>query len=119
MGTIKNFEDLDIWKLARKNANLVYKDYRRCKDYGFKDQIQRATVSVMNNISEGFCRNGNKEFHQFLKVAYASCGEVKNMYYLAEDLKYLSTEIAQSRRNEFQSLMNAIAKLMQYLRKCR
>ena len=117
MSSVYDFEDLNIWKMAREIANLTYSDYKDCKDYGFKDQIQRSAVSVMNNIAEGFCRKGDKEFNYFLKIAYASCGELKSMYYLAEDLKYLSKDIAIKRREDAQSIMNAIGKLKQYLKK--
>ena len=78
MGTIKNFEDLDIWKLSREIVNLVYSDFRKCKDFTFKDQIISAGISVMNNISEGFCRNSDAEFRQFLNISKGSAGEVKN-----------------------------------------
>jgi four helix bundle protein len=68
MTTIKNFEELEIWQLARELVNLIYFDFRECRDYGFKDQIYRAGISIMNNISEGFCRGGNPEFKQFLCI---------------------------------------------------
>ena len=70
----------------------------------------------MNNIAEGFCRNGDKEFHQFLNIAKASCGELKSMYYIAEDIKYVSNDIAIERRLTASQTMNGIGKLMSYLR---
>ena len=69
------FEDLDAWKVSRELANLIYAFCREpvlSKDYGFKDQIQRAAVSVMNNIAEGFERGSNKDFAKFLFIARAS-----------------------------------------------
>jgi four helix bundle protein len=84
MTTIKNFEELEIWKMARELVNLIYSDFRECRDFGFRDQITRAGISIMNNISEGFCRGGDPEFKQFLKISKGSAGEVKNMYYIAE-----------------------------------
>jgi len=63
MAKIENFEDLEVWKSARILTKKVYLDFNDNRDYGFKDQIQRCSVSVMNNIAEGFCRNGDKEFH--------------------------------------------------------
>jgi four helix bundle protein len=116
MAKIENFEDLEIWKSARILTKKVYLDFNDNKDYGFKDQIQRCSVSVMNNIAEGFCRNGDKEFHQYLKVAKASCGELKSMYYLAEDIVYINIDTALERRLEANNLMNGIGKFMQYLR---
>jgi four helix bundle protein len=71
MGTIKNFEDLEIWKMLRELVNLIYSDYRNCRDFSFKDQISRSGISVMNNISEGFCRNSDAE----LKIFAASYEE--------------------------------------------
>ena len=69
---------------------LVYKLFTNNKDYGFKDQAQRASVSVMNNIAEGFERKGDKEFSRFLYMAKGSCGEIRSMLYVALELKYIS-----------------------------
>jgi len=117
MSKILNFEELEIWKSSRILAKEVYVDFKMNKDYGFRDQIQRCAVSVMNNIAEGFCRKGDKEFHQFLNIAKASCGELKSMYYLSEDIEYVSSKKALQRREEATKIMNGIGKFMQYLRK--
>ena len=116
MSTIENFEDLEIWKTSRQVVKTVYSDFGAIKDYSFKDQICRAALSVMNNISEGFCRNSHKEFQQYLKISKGSAGEVKSMYYVAEDLSYISNELRISRQNEIQGLINGISKLMKYLK---
>ena len=116
MGTIKNFEDLEIWKMARELVNLVYLDFRNCRDYSYRDQITRAGISIMNNISEGFCRNTDAEFRQFLNISKGSAGEVKNMYYIAEDQKYVEIETSENRRNKSQRLINSIGGLMKYLK---
>jgi len=116
MGTIKDFEDLEIWKMARVLVNLIYSDFRDCHDYGFRDQITRAGVSVMNNISEGFCRNSDAEFRQFLNISKGSSGEIKNMYYIAEDQKFVGSGISIDRRNKTQRLLNSISTLMKYLK---
>ena len=87
------FEDLDAWKVSRELANLIYRFGRESgfsKDYGFKDQIQRAAVSVMNNVAEGFERGSNKDFARFLFIARGSVGEVRSMLYLALDQKYIT-----------------------------
>ena len=117
MATIKDFEELEIWKSSRILSKQVYLDFKVNRDYSFRDQVQRCSVSVMNNIAEGFCRNGDKEFHQFLNIAKASCGELKSMYYLAEDIEYIDKDIANERRLQANQLMNGIGKFMQYLRK--
>ena len=116
MAKIKDFEELEVWKSARILAKLVYLDFKENKDYGFRDQVQKSAVSVMNNIAEGFCRKGDKEFHQFLNIAKASCGELKSMYFLAEDIKYVNSDIAKERRLAANQIMNGIGKFMQYLR---
>ncbi len=116
MGTIKDFEDLEIWRMARTLVNGIYSDFGSCRDYGFKDQITRAGVSIMNNISEGFCRNSDAEFRHFLNISKGSSGEVKNMYYIAEDQKFVDNAISVDRRNKTQQLINSISALMKYLK---
>lgn len=116
MGTIKDFKNLEIWKMSRVLVNHIYSDFRNCRDFGFKDQITRAGVSVMNNISEGFCRNGDKEFRYFLNISRGSSGELKNMYYIAEDQKYVDNETSIDRRNQAQRLINSISALILYLK---
>lgn len=117
MATVKKFEDLEIWQLARQMVNLIYDDFRDCKDYNFKNQISSAGLSIMNNIAEGFSRESDKEFKQFLNIAKGSCGEVKSMYYTAEDQKYVSSEIANDRRNKSSVLLTKITNFIFYLKK--
>ena len=116
MGTIKNFEDLQIWISARNLVNLVYTDFNSCNDYVFRSQICRAALSVMNNIAEGFCRYSDAEFAYFLNISKGSSGEVKSMYYLGEDLHYVITETALIRRQLCQELNNGIAAFRKYLK---
>ncbi len=92
---VERFEDLDAWKVGRELATLIYacgREISLSKDYGFKDQIQRAAVSVMNNIAEGFERGSNKDFAKFLFIARGSVGEVRSMLYLALDQKYITEQ---------------------------
>jgi four helix bundle protein len=91
---IEKFEDIVGWQKAYELSQIIYQVFSDCKDYGFKNQIQRAAVSIMNNIAEGFERKTNNEFKQFLYVAKGSCGELRSMIYLAKSLKYLSDESA-------------------------
>jgi four helix bundle protein len=116
MGTIKNFEELEIWILSRELVNFIYSDFKTCKDFTFKNQICGAGISVMNNISEGFCRSSDAEFRQFLNISKGSSGEVKNMYYIAEDQHYVLPETALERRNHCQKIMNGNGSLMHYLK---
>ena len=92
---IERFEDLIAWQKARKLTQLIYQVSRRgafAKDFGLSGQIQRAAVSIMSNISEGFERGGRGEFHQFLSIAKASCAEVRSQLYVAFDVGYLNQD---------------------------
>ena len=85
---IEEFEDLIAWRKARELTREVYRVTRQgklAKDYGLSRQIQRAAVSIMSNIAEGFERGNPREFHQFLSVAKASCAEVRSQLYVALD----------------------------------
>ena len=93
MAKIERFEDLIAWQKARELTRRIY----LCtgvgafaKDFGLRDQIRRASVSVMSNIAEGFERGGRPEFHQFLVIAKGSCAEVRSQLYIAKDVGYLT-----------------------------
>jgi four helix bundle protein len=119
MATIKRFEDLAVWKEAREFVKTVYQlthNEEMKKDYAFKDQIRRASVSIMNNIAEGFGRYSSKDFRRFLDIATASNLEVKSMFYLGADLNYFQESkhdelILQSEKLHYQLLA-----LIKYLR---
>ena len=87
---IERFEDIIAWKKAKELTVQVYKLFEKSKDFGFKDQIQRATVSIMNNIAEGFERKSNNEFKHFLFIAKGSCGEVRSMLHIAKELNKIT-----------------------------
>jgi four helix bundle protein len=93
MPIYNRFEDLPVWKLARKLTILVY-DVTHCgefrKDYGLRDQIRRASISVMSNIAEGFEHETQAQFISYLGRAKASAGEIRCQLYIANDLNYLS-----------------------------
>lgn len=118
--TAKRFEDLRIWQEARVQANAVYdafgKDSCSARDFGFRDQIQRAGVSVMNNIAEGFERRSDPDFARFLDIAKGSNGEVRSMLYLAEDRRYLASEEAHILRDFSEKLSGGIEALAKHLR---
>ncbi len=92
MGKIEKFEDLKVWKDSMLLATEVYKHFRNHHDFGYRDQIQRAAVSIPSNIAEGYERQTNKEFIQFLYVAKGSCGELRTEVYLGIELGYLDRE---------------------------
>lgn len=106
--TVQNFEDLIIWNEARALCTHVYASCKKVKDYGFNDQIQRVAVSIVNNIAEGFDQSkiskDNKQFISFLNIASGSCGEVKSMLYLAQDLNYISMQEAEQLRKDCLSI---------------
>ena len=81
----RSIENLIVWKESRLLVNDIYKMMSGCKDFGFKDQIQRAAVSIMNNIAEGSESGSDAKFVNFLNIARGSCAEVKSMMYLCED----------------------------------
>jgi four helix bundle protein len=89
---IDKFEDLIAWQKAQDLAVEVYSSFEKVRDWGFKDQIQRASVSVSNNISEGFGRKGIADYLKFLYISHASCNEVKSMLYLAFRLRHISSD---------------------------
>lgn len=92
MTRIVKFEDIVAWQKVKLLSLNIYQSFKDIKDFSFRDQIQRATISVMNNIAEGFERNTNKEFKNFLYIAKGSCGEVRSMLYVSKELKYSSSE---------------------------
>lgn len=95
MATIKSFEDIDFWQKARDLSNDIYiktLEGSFSRDFGLRDQINRSSGSIMDNIAEGFERGGNKEFIQFLSYSKGSCGEVRSQLLRAKDRKHLSEE---------------------------
>ena len=86
---IERFEDIIAWQKSKELTIQIYKLFSEIKDFGFRDQIQRASVSIMNNIAEGFERRSNKELTHFLFIAKGSCGEVRSMLILANELNMI------------------------------
>ncbi len=95
MGKIERFEDIEAWKKARELTKVIYEvtaQGRIATDFSLRDQLRRASVSIMANIAEGFEREGNKEFRQFLTIAKGSVGEVKSLLYVTLDAEMTSSE---------------------------
>lgn len=87
---IQKFEDIIAWQKAQDYAVDIYSLFKSSKDFGFRDQVGRAAVSISNNIAEGFDRSSNADFCRFLYIAIGSCSEVKSMIYLANRLNYIT-----------------------------
>ena len=118
MGKIDRFEDIESWKLARETTNLVYeatKGEKFCRDFALVNQIRRASILVLSNIAEGFERNGNKEFLQFLSIAKGSCGEVRAQLYIALDQRYLDEAEFENIHDKLLATSRLITGLMRYL----
>ena len=90
---ITKFEDIIAWKKSKELTYSIYSELRNIKDYGFKNQIQRTSISIMNNIAEGYERMSNREFKNFLSIAKGSSGEVRSMLYVAKTLNYINDNI--------------------------
>jgi four helix bundle protein len=119
MTKIERFEDIEAWKLARELTRLIYRitsggDFAR--DFGLKDQIRRASVSIVSNIAEGYERGGDKEFLQFLAMAKGSCGEVRAQLYVAFDQSYISDEQFSLVSGKALEISRLLAGLIRYLR---
>jgi four helix bundle protein len=93
---IQKFEDIIAWQKSQDLCVKIYQHFRELKDFGYKDQIRRAALSISNNIAEGFDRKGDKEFLRFLYMALGSASETRSMLHLATRLNYLTDEQASS-----------------------
>jgi four helix bundle protein len=119
MGTFKRFEDIEGWRKARELTKEVYKKSKVdpfARDFGLKDQMRRASVSVMSNIAEGFERGGTKEFVQFLSIAKGSLGELEAQLYVARDQGYINEAEFVSLKDLAKSTKFKIGGLIDYLR---
>jgi four helix bundle protein len=118
MATYRSFEELDIWKKARMLADRIYSltcEGSFAKDYSLKDQINRSSGSIMDNIAEGFERGGNKEFVMFLSYAKGSAGEVRSQLYRALDRHHITEQIFKELKEETIAIGKMIGSLMVYL----
>ena len=110
------FEDLRVWKEAKGLAVQVYKTFQKSRDFGFKDQVQRAAVSAMNNIAEGFERGSDADFIRFLYIAKSSAGEVRSMIYLARELNYVDNASADELIQKSRLVSGSISNFIKYLK---
>ena len=118
MATIKRFEDLEFWQLAReicKKINQCLESNDKFRDYGLKNQIYNSSGSIMDNIAEGFERNGNKEFRQFLSIAKASAGECRSQLYRLKDKEAITENQFNELYNDLLNLSKQISGFINYL----
>lgn len=119
MASVKRFEDLEIWQLSRilcKDIHGVIQDTGLKTNFKLANQIDGSSGSIMDNIAEGFERNGNKEFIQFLSIAKASCGETRSQLHRIFDRELISNEKFEQLKTQCEQLSIKINNLIEYLR---
>jgi len=119
MATVEHFEDLEVWQLARTLVSKIYRLAKQgefAKDFGFRNQICRAAVSIVSNIAEGFERRSGNQFQQFLDIANGSTGEVRAQLYIALDLGYIPKDQFQELLGDTISIGKMLTSLIRYLR---
>ncbi|MDR4892887.1 MULTISPECIES: four helix bundle protein [unclassified Chryseobacterium] len=118
MGTVNKFEDLEIWKLSRQLCHEIYdiiESTNLKNNFKLCNQIDGFSGSVMDNIAEGFERNGNREFIQFLSIAKASCGETRSQLYRVFDRSFISQEKFETLMEQTETLSKKISSFIKYL----
>ena len=119
MATIKKFEDLEIWQLAMELSNDIYyiiKNTDLKADFALRNQIDKSSISVSDNIAEGFEREGNREFIQFLSIAKGSCGEVRSQLYKLKNRKHIEDVKFEELKNKAELTSKKISSFMNYLK---
>ena len=120
MATIQAFEDLEVWQKARILSKKIYTLTREgsfAKDFGLRDQICRSSTSIMDNIAEGFERDGSKEFVQFLSIAKGSAGEVRSQLFTALDRNHISESAMKELKDEVEMISKQLSGFIRFLNK--
>lgn len=118
MAKIEKFEDLEIWNLSReicRDIEILFETTSLGKRFSLKDQMDRSSGSIMDNIAEGFERNGNREFINFLSFSKGSCGELKSQLYRALDKNIITNEEFEATAVKIELVKNKIGAFMKYL----
>ena len=119
---IECFEDIESWKEARKLTNMIYDITKKTKFYRDKElcnQIQRASISIMSNIAEGFESQSDKEFIRYLYYAKASAGEVRSQLFIGLDQRYINKEEFKEIYDQVMVISKLISKFISYLKSCK
>lgn len=111
-----SFEDLEVWQRSSRLAVRLYEVLSTCRDYGLKDQMTRAAVSIASNIAEGSERNSSADFIRFLHIAKGSAGELRTQIYIACRIKMLSESIQKEMTSELKTIASMIQGLINTLR---
>ncbi len=110
------FENLDVWKRSVELSSEIYKYFKDCKDFGFKDQITRSSLSIPSNISEGYERYSSKEKHQFYSFAKGSAGELRTQIIIGKKISYIEENIGNNWIKETKEISSMLYGLMKNLR---
>jgi four helix bundle protein len=113
---IARFEEIQAWVEARELVREIYHSFQECRDFAFNDQIHRAGISIMSNIAEGFDRNTNKEFVNFLLFARGSCAETKSLLYAALDIGYVNENVFVCMSGRISKISGLINGFISYLK---
>ena len=110
------FEDLDVWKRSAALCAEIYKELSDLKDFGYRDQITRSSLSISSNVAEGFERQGKKEFINFLNYAKGSTGELRSQVYIGMKIGYVPTDKGKAWINETNQISSMLYGLMKSIR---
>ncbi len=111
------FEDLEVWKKGCRLTIQIYRSFAQCKDFSFKDQVQRSALSVPSNIAEGYERNSPKDFIRFLNIAQGSIGELRTQLYIAREISYLKNDLTVELLNKSKEISAMLSGLKKSIRK--
>jgi four helix bundle protein len=108
------FEDLDVWRRSSRLCVEIYRGFASCKDFGFKDQITRSSLSIPSNIAEGFERGSDKDANKFFYYAKGSCGELRTQIYIGIKIGYILKEAGIPWKNEAEQISKMLATLIKF-----
>lgn len=108
------FENLEVWKRSTRLAVEIHHSLKECREFGLKDQVIRSALSISSNIAEGFERNSNKQFVQYLKIAKGSCGELRSQLYVCREIGLIEERKAELFQREAIEISRMIYGLIRY-----